>query len=240
LGSDTGGRYLGPSDTEAIAMADTQPSEALLNAIGEQPGVDDRPTPEVEVYAAPGTILVLDPIEDLRPWIVEANSTKRPIVDAVGDVDPAIQTETTDAIALAKAFVALVKVKEQLEAATKTISDKIKGVDLAIVKAFEANGLERLSVLGQTIYVRTERVANKAPGVATEALIEALRDCQQADPDTNAEALVREGVSAQSLKAWVKELETDEDGFPIIPTTKLANLIKIYDRKDTRMTKSSA
>lgn len=99
------------------------------------------------------------------------------------------------------------------------ITARMNELEPHLLEEMAANGIERQTVDGMTLFPRTEfYVSKKAEkdGVTTELVIKALRKC-------GCDYMVSEGYSASSLKAKVKEWRENGVDVPSV----LAELLNI-------------
>lgn len=118
--------------------------------------------------------------------------------------------------------------KEQLETELKTINNTLEEVEVTVVDAMVTAELESLKRNGHTYSLRVETFASAKPETKNE-LFEALRN-------NDAGELVQEQVNAQSLRAFVKELKTNNDGE--IPAW-ISDFINVYEKSKIAIRKSN-
>lgn len=118
--------------------------------------------------------------------------------------------------------------KEQLEIELKTINNTLEEVEANLIDAMVTSELESLKRNGRTYSLRVETFASAKPETKDE-LFEALRN-------NNAGELVQEQVNAQSLRAFVKELKTNNDGE--IPAW-ISDFINVYEKSKIAIRKSN-
>lgn len=118
--------------------------------------------------------------------------------------------------------------KEQLEVELKTINNTLEEVEATLIDAMVTAELESLKRNGRTYSLRVETFASAKPETKDE-LFEALRN-------NNAGELVQEQVNAQSLRAFVKELKTNNDGE--IPAW-ISDFINVYEKSKIAIRKSN-
>ena len=118
--------------------------------------------------------------------------------------------------------------KEQLEANMKSLNEALEEVERTLVDAMVTAELESLKRNGRTYSLRLETYASAKPE-AKEDLFHALRN-------NNAGDLVQEQVNANSLRAFVKELKTNNDGE--IPEW-IIDFINVYEKSKIAVRKSS-
>ena len=118
--------------------------------------------------------------------------------------------------------------KEQLETELKTINNTLEEVEATVVDAMVTAELESLKRNGHTYSLRVETFASAKPETKNE-LFEALRN-------NDAGELVQEQVNAQSLRAFVKELKTNNDGE--IPAW-ISDFINVYEKSKIAIRKSN-
>ncbi len=118
--------------------------------------------------------------------------------------------------------------KEQLEDELKTINNTLEEVEATLIDAMVTAELESLKRNGRTYSLRVETFASAKPETKDE-LFEALRN-------NDAGELVQEQVNAQSLRAFVKELKTNNDGE--IPTW-ISDFINVYEKSKIAIRKSN-
>lgn len=99
---------------------------------------------------------------------------------------------------LAIRFVDLEADKNELEDKVKDLKKKIAEVETMLVDRMAESQTQKISVKGRTVFLQKNTIVNRAKGVLAEDFIEILRECGFGD-------LVGETVSAQTLKAVVKE-----------------------------------
>lgn len=118
--------------------------------------------------------------------------------------------------------------KEQLEDELKTINNTLEEVEATLIDAMVTAELESLKRNGRTYSLRVETFASAKPETKDE-LFEALRN-------NDAGELVQEQVNAQSLRAFVKELKTNNDGE--IPAW-ISDFINVYEKSKIAIRKSN-
>lgn len=118
--------------------------------------------------------------------------------------------------------------KEQLEAELKTVNATLEEVESTLVDAMLTAELESLKRNGRTYSLRIETFASAKPETKEE-LFEALRNNDAGD-------LVQEQVNANSLRAFVKELKSNNDGE--IPEW-IIDFINVYEKSKIAVRKSN-
>lgn len=118
--------------------------------------------------------------------------------------------------------------KEQLEEELKTLNAMLEEVESTLVDAMVTAELESLKRNGRTYSLRVETFASAKPETKEE-LYQALRNNDAGD-------LVQEQVNAQSLRAFVKELKSNNEGE--IPTW-IADFINVYEKSKIAIRKSN-
>jgi len=118
--------------------------------------------------------------------------------------------------------------KEKLEDEIRAVNSTLEEVETSLVDAMVTAELESLKRNGRTYSLRLETYASAKPE-AKEELFQALRDNEAGD-------LVQEQVNAQSLRAFVKELKTNNDGE--VPAW-IIDYINIYEKSKIAVRKSN-
>ena len=118
--------------------------------------------------------------------------------------------------------------KDRLEEELKTINNTLEEVETTLIEAMVTAELESLKRNGHTYSLRVETFASAKPETKEE-LFEALRNNDAGD-------MVQEQVNAQSLRAFVKELKSNNDGE--IPEW-IADFINVYEKSKIAIKKSN-
>ena len=117
--------------------------------------------------------------------------------------------------------------KEQLENDLKSINATLEEVEMTLVDAMVNAELESLKRNGKTYSLRVETYASAKPE-SKDDLFNALRNNDAGD-------LVQEQVNANSLRAYVKELKTNNEGE--IPEW-IIDFINVYEKSKIAVRKS--
>lgn len=118
--------------------------------------------------------------------------------------------------------------KEAMEAELKNISSTLDEVETSLVEAMVNAELDSLKRNGHTYSLRVDTYASARPE-SKEELFTALRDNQAGD-------LIQEQVNPQSLRAFVKELKTNNDGE--IPAW-IIDFINVYEKSKIAVRRSN-
>lgn len=115
--------------------------------------------------------------------------------------------------------------KRQLDDRLKEIAARSRQLETAILDDWADRGQTNAKLNGVTLYLATDFYCTKRGGVDVSQLCAALEAAGRPD-------LVRPDYSASSLKAWIKELYTENDGQ--IPA-ELAPLLNVQEAPRLRM-----
>lgn len=107
------------------------------------------------------------------------------------------------------------------DAEAKEFKAQADKIEMDLLDEMLAAGLDSLTVKGQLIYTTTRVAANKSPDADTSAYYAALREADLGD-------LIKPGVNAQSLAAWVREQEADGKSFPEDLPEALKGLMNVH------------
>jgi hypothetical protein len=106
-------------------------------------------------------------------------------------------------------FVALEHRRRELEELLEDVKGRADGLAQLLLDDFADCGMQRTTVDGLTVHIRTDRYVSKRKGIETEAVCRMLEAVGRED-------MVADGYNASSLKAWVleqlaqkRELETE-------------------------------
>jgi len=120
--------------------------------------------------------------------------------------------------------------RARLKAALETLDKERRVLEDKLLEDAEANGIQRMTVNGRTVYVRSELWA--AAAVDRDDAVAALKAAGLG-------SLVNETYNAQTLSAWVRnELPQTPDGMPILPDD-LVEHIKVASKTSIRSNTSS-
>lgn len=102
--------------------------------------------------------------------------------------------------------------KKDTAAMAREIQDQINDLEVSILKNFEETGKSKVSMNGETVYLKTELYAGFAKDsdgnpVTPEKAMQALRDA-------GLEEFCPEKINTASLTAFFKELKEDKKGLP--------------------------
>jgi hypothetical protein len=115
-------------------------------------------------------------------------------------------------------FVQLEHLRRELEDLLDQCKREIETLDPVLREDFAASGMQRTTVDGLTVYVRTDRYVNKVADVTQTQVCEVLKA-------HGLSYLVSEGYNAQKLKSWVLD-KLDEGGE--LPDS-LSQLLKVCE-----------
>lgn len=131
-------------------------------------------------------------------------------------------------LTLADRLQELREAKAHLEEATKETNAMIEEVEQELITAMETAELDSFKRNGHTFSLRVDTFAS-AKAECKEQLFDALRN-------NNAGDLVQEQVNANSLRAFVKELKTNNNDE--IPSW-IADFINVYEKAKICVRKAS-
>lgn len=97
-----------------------------------------------------------------------------------------------------KRFVALTEEKKALDEKKKQIDAELDEVEVSIVKDFEAEGVQKMSIDGRTVYLAEDLYCSPLEG-DREAVIKALRSAGM-------RSMVKPNYNTQTLTAYVREI----------------------------------
>lgn len=128
-------------------------------------------------------------------------------------------------------YVALRRRVKELEAQAKGVKDEANELEQRLLDEFAQESVDRITVDGTTVYLRTQRFASIPEGVTKEELVEAL----EADPHSR--GLVSKNFNWNSVHAHVRELigESGDDPLP----EHLQGLVKVTETFNLRTVKSA-
>lgn len=101
---------------------------------------------------------------------------------------------------------------------------------LAIEVDGEPSPMQQISAAGQVLYVYRTLVASVVDG-DHDGLNDAMKKAGFED-------LVRQRIMPQTLSAWVRELEQDENGNPVFPTPELYDVLEVKEIVQLRAKKA--
>ena len=145
--------------------------------------------------------------------------------------------------ALLMEFVEKTIKRKALEAEAKALGVDLARIEPILREEFAADGMQRATMQGHTIYLHRSIVANVAAG-CMQLVCEALPKIGGAD-------LVKETVNAQTLAAFVREMKRDLDDLPILPPelaavevddgmggTQTIPIVQVYERMGLKVVKA--
>lgn len=117
-----------------------------------------------------------------------------------------------------KEYAELTKEKRRIEGREKEINSRIKELDGIILDYYQQMGLQRMTINGVTIYLSEEIWAGgaKIVGETGEEYTDRQLTCR-ALIDAGYPDFVKPDFNVMTLSAWVRELDRDNNGNPILP-----------------------
>ena len=123
-------------------------------------------------------------------------------------------------------FVDLETKRRELDREHKRVKEQCAETEARLLKEFEAAGMESAKVDGMTVYLHRQLWAS--PGEAgRDAVVVALKE-------TGMDQYVSENYNANSLSAFVREMENTEQALP----EQLANVLKVVEKFSLRTRQS--
>lgn len=107
-------------------------------------------------------------------------------------------------------FARLCKEIDDLEESVKAAKAKRDLLEPEVVAHMERHGIQNVNVEGRCIYLKREMYASV--NADAEGALERLKRYGPTRP------LVKESVNGNSLSSWVRELDQDAEGKPILPS----------------------
>lgn len=135
-------------------------------------------------------------------------------------------TSVTTELEGVRRLIALHEEIEDLEDKLKAAKAERSAIADLVLQDFQRQGVSKTTVNGKTAYLLRQVWANVAEG-QFEALKEALLQLNAGD-------IVKETINTQSLSAFVREFEPDDQGLPGLPA-ELRGLVKISEKFDIRV-----
>ena len=132
---------------------------------------------------------------------------------------------------LLKPYVALHKLRTDLETKLADVKTRMKDLEPALTDSFTGEGLQSVNCNGYTVYLHRQLWAGHAGD--KDALMAELK----AMTDESWSFLVKDNINSNSFSARVRELERNEDDMPILPDN-LKSLIKVSEVFKIGMRKS--
>lgn len=126
-------------------------------------------------------------------------------------------------------FLTMTLEKRKHEQEAKALASKIAVIEPLIIEEFAADGMQRTTLQGHTVYLNRQMLSSVVSG-EMPAVCLGLEAVGAGD-------LVKESVNSATLSAWVRERERDADDMPILPP-ELAGLVKVYERFSMRVIKA--
>ena len=127
-------------------------------------------------------------------------------------------------------YVELREQEKQHEAEASGVKDEADKLEAELIDAFTDAGVPNINVGGKTVSLRRDTYAQKAPGVTTPQLIEALRAAGD-------EEIASVTINSSRLSAYVRELLDDDNpkGLP----EPLQPLLSLGERFSVRVTQGA-
>jgi hypothetical protein len=107
---------------------------------------------------------------------------------------------------LQKRYVALMDRRKELERELENVKEDMTRIEGPIIDQMLENGMQRVTLDGRTLSIRTERWPKFRPGMGQEQLQVALREC-------GLSYLIKETVNSNSLRSAMIEAQ-DNGGIP--------------------------
>lgn len=135
-------------------------------------------------------------------------------------------------------FLAMEEMKKDAKLLVDAINDVMPPVEAACMDNLIREGIDKITVEGRTISIRTEYWASaqgdapgEEPGTGKKLMIQVLKD----NPKTS--WLVEETVNAMRLSAFARDNDRDNIGNPVLPP-ELAAVIKVTAKVSLRSVKA--
>lgn len=120
---------------------------------------------------------------------------------------------------------------KELEAQVKGVKEEANELEQRLLDEFAQESVNRITVDGTTVYLRTQRFASIAEGATKEDLVDAL------EADSHSRGLVARNFNWNSVHAYVREL-VGEDGSEPLPE-QLQGIVKVTETFNLRTVNSA-
>lgn len=120
--------------------------------------------------------------------------------------------------------------KNRLQAELDEVKRQRADLERELVEAFTEAQTNSTTVRGRTVYLQRTVVASKRPGVTTEQLVAALRAIGKE------ELITKDTVSAQTLSAFVREIDAADEELP----PELAAVVAPFEKYEIRVNNGRA
>lgn len=127
-------------------------------------------------------------------------------------------------------YVALRRRVKELESQIKGVKEEADQLEQQLLEAFASESVDRITVDGQTVYLRTQRFGALQEGATKDDVVDAL------ESDQHSRGLVSKGFNWNSVHAHVREL-VGEDGNDPLPD-HLRDVLKVTEVFSLRTVKS--
>lgn len=127
-------------------------------------------------------------------------------------------------------YVALRRRVKELEAQAAGVKEEADALEQRLLEEFALESVDRITVDGMTVYLRTQRFAALAEGASKDALMDAL------DGHPHSRGLVNRGFNWNSVNSFVREL-VGTDGDDPLPEY-LRGLVRVTETHRLRTVKS--
>jgi len=126
-------------------------------------------------------------------------------------------------------FIDLTVRKRECKDLEKSLTEQLAEIEKELMEEFTRSGTQRTTQRGHTVSltctIRPSVKAGMQPAVCRAMVSMGLGD------------MVKESVNYQTLGSWVRELDKDGDGLPILPGV-LAPLLNVFEEFKLRVTKA--
>lgn len=139
-------------------------------------------------------------------------------------LDAVLPTKTDDRLSKFRDYVNLDKERRALENELKHVKAKLNTAEETLLTFMEQSGMQSAKIDGITVYLHRQWWAS-----ATD--VQAILD------NRDSAFLVKETVNGNSLSSWVRELDKDGEGQPVLPDD-LKTAIKVTERFAVRTRKA--
>lgn len=121
-------------------------------------------------------------------------------------------------------YVELRRRQKELEAEAKAIKDEADALEQSLLEDFASEGLDRMTVDGNTVYLHRQLWAKVANDVSRSEVVSAMKEA-------GASHFVHETYNHQTISAWLRELESEGEELP----AELQGLIEGHERYSLRV-----
>lgn len=128
-----------------------------------------------------------------------------------------------DLIARVKHYLELTERRRELEDRLAAVKAEAAEVERDVLDGFAADGIDRMTVDGRTVYLHSQIWASRPEGVETEDVVAALHSAGLGH-------MVNERYSSQTISAYLRDLEREGEELPPALVGRLEPTVKFSAR----------